>query len=55
MAINKSAKNLYITVENKYYSLSKAFVETAEKVEIIATEENLTLVSNKKVQMKGNK
>ena len=55
MAINKSAKNLYITIENKYYSMAKTFVETAEKVEIVATEKNLTLLSNKKVQMKGNK
>jgi phage gp45-like len=55
MAINKSAKNLYITIDNKYYSLSKTFIETAEKIEIVATEKNLTLLSNKKVQMKGNK
>lgn len=55
MAINKSAKNLYVTIDNKYYSIAKTFVETAEKVEIIATEENLTLISNKKVQLKGNK
>ncbi|WP_185965947.1 hypothetical protein [Flavobacterium sp. ZT3R18] len=55
MAINKSAKNLYITIDNKYYSLAKTFVETADKVEIIATEENLTLISNKKIQLKGNK
>jgi hypothetical protein len=55
MAINKSAKNLYVTINNKYYSLSKTFIETAEKVEIVATEKNLTLLSNKKVQLKGNK
>ena len=55
MSINKSAKNLYITIDYKYYSIAKTFVETAEKVEIVATEKNLTLLSNKKVQMKGNK
>jgi hypothetical protein len=36
-------------------ALQKTFVETADKVEIIATEENLTLISNKKIQLKGNK
>ncbi len=55
MAINKSAKNLYVTIDNKYYSISKTFIETSEKVEIVATKDNLTLVSNKKIQMKGNK
>lgn len=55
MAINKNAMNLYITIENKYYGTSKKFIETAEKVEIVATEKNLTLISNKKVQLKGNK
>lgn len=55
MAINKTAKNLYITVDTKYYGTSQKFIETAEKVEIVATEKNLTLLSNKKVQLKGNK
>jgi hypothetical protein len=55
MAINKTAKNLYVTIENKYYSISQKFEETAEKIEIVATEKNLTLLSNKKVKLKGNK
>jgi hypothetical protein len=55
MAINKSAKNLYIKVKGNYISQSQTFLETAEKVEIVATKENLTLISNKKIQMKGNK
>lgn len=55
MAINKVAKNLFITVDNEYHSSSQKFEETAEKVEIVATDKNLTLVSNKKVQLKGNK
>lgn len=55
MTIIKRAKNLYITIENKYYSHSKIFIETAEKVEIVATVEKLTLVSNKKILVKGNK
>ena len=45
MAINKTAKNLYITIDQKYYSIVKKIIETAEKV----------LHSNKKVQLKGNK
>lgn len=55
MAINKSAKNLYIRIKDNYINLSQTFVETAEKIEIVATKENLNLISNKKVQMKGNK
>lgn len=54
MAINKSAKNLYIRIKNNYIHQSQIFLETADKVEIVATKENLTLNSNKKVQMKGN-
>ncbi|MEA9414054.1 MULTISPECIES: hypothetical protein [unclassified Flavobacterium] len=55
MAITKTAKNFYTTVDNKYYGISQKFIETAEKVEIVATDKNLTLISNKKVQLKGNK
>lgn len=55
MAINKTAKNLYIRIKGNYISESKIFLETAEKIEIVATEENLNLTSNKKVQIKGNK
>ena len=55
MAINKTAKNLYIIVDNKDYVTSQKFIETAEKVEIVATEKNLKLFSNKKIQLKGNK
>jgi hypothetical protein len=55
MAINKTAKNLIITIENKYFSSAKTIEETAEKVEIVATHENLILISNKKVCAKGNK
>ena len=55
MAINKIAKNLYITIENKYYSSSQTFEGISEKVTIVATHEKLTLISNKKIQIKGNK
>jgi hypothetical protein len=55
MAINKNAKNLTVKIKNNYTSMSQTIYETAERVEIIATKENLTLNSNKKVQLKGNK
>jgi hypothetical protein len=55
MAINKNAKNLYIKLKNNYTCFAQTIYETAEKVEIIATKENLTLISNKKVNLKGNK
>lgn len=55
MAINKTAKNLIVEIDNKYTSFSKIFTETGEKVEIAATAENLIIASNKKVAIKGNK
>lgn len=55
MAINKSAKNLTVKIKNNYFCMAQTIHETAEKVEIIATKENLILNSNKKVQLKGNK
>ncbi|MNY52261.1 hypothetical protein D3C86_1879120 [compost metagenome] len=55
MAINKTAKNLYVRIKGNYISESKIFLETAEKIEIVATKENLKLISNKKILMKGNK
>lgn len=55
MAINKTAKNLIVEIDNKYTSFSKIFAETGEKVEIAATAENLIIASNKKVAIKGNK
>ncbi len=55
MAINKNAKNLYVKIKHNYTCTAQAIYETAEKVEIIATKENLTLISNKKINLKGNK
>lgn len=55
MAINKTAKNLIIEIDNKYTSFSKTFLEKSEKVEVAATAENLIIASNKKVAIKGNK
>ena len=55
MAINITAKNLFITVEQNYFSYCKNLEETSEKITIGATHEKLTLTSNKKIQIKGNK
>ncbi len=55
MAINKSAKNLSIKIKNNYISLSKAIHESSGKIEIVATKENLTLMSGKKTIIRGNK
>ncbi|KQB40385.1 hypothetical protein [Flavobacterium aquidurense] len=55
MAINKTAKNLTVKIKNEYISFSKTLYETSEKVEIVATKENLTLYSAKKIQITGNK
>lgn len=55
MAINKIAKNLTLTIKNEYTSFSKTHYETSEKIEIVATKENLTLYSGNKIQIRGNK
>lgn len=55
MAINKTAKKLKIKIKNTYFSFSKEIYETSGKVEIVATKENLTLVSNNMVNVRGNK
>lgn len=55
MAINKTAKNLNIKIKNNYTSYFGTIHETAEKVVIVATKENLTFISGKKINIKGNK
>ena len=55
MAINKTAKNLNAKIKNKYICLTKKINESSEKIEIVATKENLTLISSKKINIKGNK
>ena len=55
MAIYKSAKNLNIKIKNTYISFAKVMDETSGKVDIVATKENLTLISNKKINIRGNK
>lgn len=55
MAINITAKNMFITVRDKHYSMAKMREIVAEKVEIVAHEKKLNLFSNKKILVKGNK
>ena len=55
MAINKSAKNLNMKIKNNYICLVKVIDERSEKIEIVATKENLTLIANKKINIRGNK
>lgn len=55
MAINKTAKNLNIEIKNSHMGSFKTMHETSEKVEIVATKENLTLYSGKKIKIRGNK
>ncbi|MDQ0636521.1 hypothetical protein QF042_000086 [Pedobacter sp. W3I1] len=53
MAIKKTARNLLITISDKYVSTSQTHIESAEKVEIVAVGENLILASNKKINITG--
>lgn len=55
MAINITATNAFTIVKKRHYTLAKTREVVAEKVEIVAHEENLHLISNKKVCAKGNK
>lgn len=55
MAINRTAKNLNVKIKNNYICLTKGINESSEKIEIVATNENLTLISNKKINIRGNK
>lgn len=55
MAIYKTAKNLKIKIKKSYNCFSKTFYETSDKIEIVATKENLTLYSGNKIKIRGNK
>ncbi|WP_456312446.1 hypothetical protein [Pseudomonas shirazensis] len=55
MAINKTAKNLKIKITKNYTCMAKEIDETSGKIEIVATKENLTLISDKKIIIRGNK
>nr|WP_315239268.1 hypothetical protein [uncultured Flavobacterium sp.] len=53
MAINKTAKNIYIKVNGAYTISAGTFIETANKITITATKGNLNLISNKKIIITG--
>nr|WP_315240601.1 hypothetical protein [uncultured Flavobacterium sp.] len=53
MAINKTAKNIYIKVNGAYTIRAGTFTETANKITITATKGNLSLISNKEIIITG--
>lgn len=53
MGINKRARNISITVREEYFVKSGVLTESADSIKIEATKENLELISNKKVVLKG--
>lgn len=53
MAINKTAKNMYINVKGTHTVIAGTITKTAEKITITATKGNLNLISNKKVIITG--
>lgn len=55
MAIRKTAKNLKIKIRENYICFAKTINEESDKVEIVATKRNLTLASNRKIYIRGNK
>jgi hypothetical protein len=55
MGIFKTAKNLTVTIENKHTITAKTIEETAEKVTIVATHGDLSLISNRKIIIKDKK
>lgn len=55
MAIIKRTSNLYILLEKDYKSISGQFTEVSKQVIIYATDKDLSLNSNKKIAVHGNK
>ena len=56
MSITKTAKNITIKVKEDYKLIVNGKMEKiANEVNIEATEENLTLVSNSKINLRSNK
>ncbi len=56
MAITKQAKNLTVKVKNRYQLfVGEKLEKVAETLNIESQEENLIIVSNKKINAKGNK
>jgi hypothetical protein len=54
MGIIKQAKNIKIISRNEYYVKAGNLVETANKMNIESVNDNLSLSSNKKIQVKGD-
>jgi len=55
MAIRKTAKNIVINITQEHRLVAGTLEETAQKIFVYATEDNLTLNSNKKIITNGNK
>jgi len=55
MAIIKTAKNITIEVTETYLIKAGKLTEQANAINIEAKKENLSISSNKKVQIHGNK
>ncbi len=56
MAIRKNAKNITIKVQNSYNLVVGGKLEKiANKINVEAQKDNLTLASNKKIVSEGNK
>lgn len=53
MAINKTATNITVKLKDSYISTSGKLIKTAESVNIESTKDNLSLVSNMKIQTLG--
>ncbi|MDN3693882.1 hypothetical protein QWZ06_17125 [Chryseobacterium tructae] len=55
MAIRKTAKNISIEVKDSYHlTVGNKVEKIAEKINVEATRDNLTLASNKKIVSKDN-
>ena len=55
MAINKTAKNFYSTIKGDYSLTAKIIEKTSEEVEILATNGDIELISNRKIFIKDKK
>ena len=54
MAINKQAKNVIVTISDKYISNSRQLTKIADAVNIESVKKDLSLSSNKKIVSQGN-
>jgi hypothetical protein len=53
MAIIKQAKNLYSQIAEEYTAIVGNFTEISEEIVVDSSEENMSLISNKKIVAKG--